>query len=108
MAGDRLDVVERVRVEVDSRLSLISRSLNDVVQVGNDAGRGEGVAAVVEVDAPRIAGPLGEDLERVPRGVIPPDARIDRNPLFVGGARLPTRECVNTPWQPYSQPSGPR
>ena len=21
---------------------------------------------------------------------------------------LPTRECVKTPWQPYSQPSGPQ
>ena len=26
---------------------------------------------------------------------------------LLGVPGLPTRECVKTPWQPYSQPSGP-
>ena len=65
VVGDGLDVVVGVRVEVRARLPLIAAALDDVEGVRNDAGLDEGLAVVVEVEAPRIARAVGEDLEDV-------------------------------------------
>ena len=46
------------------------------------------LAAVVEVDAPGVARAVGEDLELVPRGMIAPDAGVDRRALVGRRARL--------------------
>ena len=61
-----------------ARLAFVAAALNDVIQVRNHAGRDKCLPMVVEIDAPRIARPLGEDLERMLRGVIAPDAGVDR------------------------------
>ncbi len=100
MIGDGVDVVVGVRVEVRAGLPLVSRTLDDVVQVRNHAGRAERLAVVVEIDAPRIAGSFGEDFELVPRGMISPNAALSGIRSRSGVPGLPTRECVNTPWQP--------
>ncbi len=51
VVGDRLDVVVGVGVEVRPGLPLVAGALDDVVQVRDDAGRQDRLAAVVEVDA---------------------------------------------------------
>ena len=101
MIGDRLDVVVGVRIEVGAPLPLVAGALDDVEQMRNHAGRQKRLAVVVEVDAPGIAGAVAKDLER--RAAWDDSAR---SPAF-SGVRcssgvpgLPTRECVNTPWQP--------
>ncbi len=88
VVGDGLDVVVGVRVEVVPRLSLIAGSGDDVVQVRNDARRDEGVALLVEVHAPRVAGSVSEHFELVPLRMVSPDARVQRRSLVVGSAGL--------------------
>ena len=87
MLGDRLDVVVGVGVEVLAGLTLVAAALNHVIQVRDHAGREKRLALVVEIDAPRIARAVGEDFEHVLRGVIAPDAGIDRRALFVAACR---------------------
>ena len=58
VAGDRLDVVERPGVEVLAGLPLVSGPLNDMVEVGDDAGGLEGMPQIVEIDPPGIARPF--------------------------------------------------
>ena len=99
--GDGLDVVVGVGIEMLARLPLVPASLDHVVEVGDDAGGDEHLAAGVEVDAPGVAGAVGEDLEGVPGRVIAPDAGVDRECVRQSGVPgLPTREWVKTPWQP--------
>ena len=52
----------------------------------------EGLAVVVEVEPPRVAGAVGEDFEHVPRRMIAPDAGVDRGALVVRGAGLADRD----------------
>src|SRR4051812_21745893 len=78
MVGNRLNVGVCIRIEMLARLPLVSGALNDVKQMRNDAGRAKPLAMLVEVDAPRIAGAFGENLENVPCRVISPDACVDR------------------------------
>src|SRR5207253_1780465 len=59
-----------------------------VKDVRNDAGGGEEVAKLVVVEAPRVAGAMGKDLELVADGVIPPDAGVERGSLFRRRSRL--------------------
>ena len=54
----------------------------------DDAGFDEGLAVLVEVEAPGVAGAVGEDLEDVPGRMIAPDAGVDRHALVVRRARL--------------------
>ena len=54
---------------------LYRRALHDVEQVLDDARGREGVAVVVEVEAPRVARAFGEHLEDVPRRMVAPDRR---------------------------------
>ena len=82
------NVVVGMRIEVRASLPLVSRTLDDVVQVRNHAGRAKCLAVVVEIDAPRIAGSFGENFELVPRGMVSPDGRVERNAVAVGRARL--------------------
>ena len=82
-------------------LPLIAAALDDVPQMGNHAGGRNRLAPVVEVDAPGIARAFGKHFKHVPRGMIAPDARVERDALAVRRARLAdTSEYVNTPWQP--------
>jgi len=63
---------------------------------------------IVEIHAPRIAGAFRKHFELMRRRMIAPDAAVMGVRLAFGVPGLPTFECVNTPWQPYSQPSGPQ
>ena len=78
MVRTGLDVVEDVGVEVLPGLPLVMSPLDDVKQMRNHAGRDERLTAIVEVDAPRVARAVGEHLEHVSRGMIAPDAGVDR------------------------------
>ena len=69
-------------------LTLVTGAREDVVKVRDDAGRIEEFAVRVEVEAPRIARALGEDLEDLAGGMEAPDARVDLLALGVGRARL--------------------
>ena len=88
MVGDGLDVVEDVAVEVLARLPVVARALDDVEQVRDHTGSGEGLAVVVEVDAPRVAGAPGEHLEPVCGRVVAPDPRVELGAVGVRGAGL--------------------
>ena len=88
-------------------LPLITRTLNDMVEVWNHAGRAKRLSLVVEIDAPGIARAVGERLERAvqeavaragvlhtddPRDVLPRDATAqprDLAPLALGGHLVP-------------------
>ena len=67
VVGDGLDVVVRVRIEMLARLALVAAALNHVVEMGDDAGGDEHLAVCIEIDAPGVAGAVGEDLEDVAR-----------------------------------------
>ena len=84
MIGDGLDVVVRVGIEVLARLPLVAPALDHVIEVRDDAGRDDHLAAGVEVDAPGVARAVGEDLEDVAGRVVAPDARVDRRAIGVG------------------------
>ena len=88
VVGDRLDVVVGVRVEVRPGLPLVPAALDHVVEVRDHAGGEEGLAVLVEVDAPGVARAVGEDLELVLRRVIAPDPGVDRDAVLVGRAGL--------------------
>src|SRR4051812_38783697 len=64
---------------------------------------GEELAMAVEVDAPGVAAPLGEQLELPGPGVIAPDALLERDAADVGSDRAPLR-----PIQPAVRPPGER
>ena len=87
VAGDRLDVVERIGIEVLARLPLIPRSLDHVVEVWNDARRLERMPQIVEVHAPRVARAFGKDFEDMPNRMVSPDAGVDSRSVGLGRAR---------------------
>src|SRR4051794_26629908 len=62
--------------------------MDHVEEVGDDAGGEEPLAALVEVQAPGVAGPLGDVFEGGGRGVIPPDAAVDGRAFLLGRAGL--------------------
>src|SRR5262249_38726363 len=88
VVGDGRDVGVGVEVKVVARLALVAGPLNNVEAVRDDARLAERLAAVVEVEAPRVAGAVGEYLEDVARRVVAPDAGVDRDAVLVGRARL--------------------
>ena len=88
MQCNGFDVVVRVRVEMVAGLPLIAGPLHHVVQVRNDARRREGVAVIIEINAPGVAGSVGEDVELASHRMVSPDAGIDRLPLVVRSAGL--------------------
>src|SRR5690606_39752923 len=85
---DRLDVGVGIWIEMLPGLPVVAGTVDDVKQVRNDTTRQKGLAAIVEVHAPRVARTVGENLELVPRRVIAPDAGIDGRAFFFGGARF--------------------
>ena len=69
MVGNRLDVVVGERIEVLAGLTLVAGAGQDMIQMRDHTGRIEELAVRVEVEAPRIARTLGEDLEDLAGGV---------------------------------------
>ena len=63
-------------------------SLDHVEEVRNDAHFGPEVAVLIEVDAPRIAAALGENLESVSHRMVTPHTGIDPLTIIFGGPRL--------------------
>ena len=88
--------------------ALIMRAGDDVPEMLDDAIGDEGLAVVVEVQAPGIGGAVTDDVEKVSGGVKPPDAAIDLGAADRSVPGLPMLEVVVMPWQPHSQPSGPQ
>ena len=86
---DRLDVVVDVRVEVLAALPVVTRALDDVVEVRNHARRDETLPVIVEVDAPLVARAPREDVELVPFRVVPPNRRVDLGAILVLRPGLP-------------------
>ena len=86
VVGDGLDVFVGVRVEVLAGLALVAAAGDDVVEVGDDAGGDEPFAMLVVVEAPGVAGAVGEDFEFVADGVVAPDAGVEGLAFGVGGA----------------------
>src|SRR4051812_2426425 len=78
VVGDGLDVGERIFLEMFAALAEVSRALNHVIEVRDDAGGHEHLAVVVPVDAPLIAAALGENLEGLLCGVQAPYAAVER------------------------------
>src|SRR5712671_5424241 len=57
-------------------LPLQARAMDHVPEVRNHAHLRPKLSRFVEVNPPRIAAPFGENIENVPRGMVPPDSRI--------------------------------
>src|SRR5262245_28920818 len=89
VVGDRLDMVVGVGIEMLARLALVPAALNHVIEMGNDAGGDEHLAARVEVDSPRVARAVGEDFKVMPQWVVPPDGGVQRDSIGSRGSRLP-------------------
>jgi hypothetical protein len=86
--GDRLHVVVDVRIEMFSGLALVLRALDHVKEMLDDADGRKGVAVIVEVEPPRIAGAFREHFEHVLRRVKTPDPGVEALALRVWRARL--------------------
>jgi hypothetical protein len=84
MIGDGLDILIRVGIEVQAGLTLVAAPLRDVVEVRDHAGGDDHLATGIEVDAPRIARTMGEDLEDMSGRVVTPDPGIDRGAPCLG------------------------
>ena len=68
-------------------LALVSCALDHVKEMLDHADGREGVAVVVEVEPPRVAGAFREDFEHVCRRVKPPDPGVEALTLGGGCAR---------------------
>ena len=88
VVGNGCDIAIGVRIEVLARLTLITSALNDVIQMRNHAGRNERLPVIVEIDTPRVAGPVRENVKLVPRRMIPPDRGVKRNAFLVRRPRF--------------------
>src|SRR5690606_24208082 len=86
-------VVDRV-AKMEARLALVTRALDHVVEVRDDAGRHERLAVVVPVDAPRVARSPREDLEHAARRVIAPNAGVHAHTVLPGRPRLSDARVV--------------
>src|SRR5438477_598673 len=72
VVGDRLNVGIGVRIEMVAGLALETASLDHVEAMRDDARLNESLTMIVEVDAPGIARPLGENFKDVARRVVAP------------------------------------
>src|SRR5688572_6240724 len=88
MVGDGFDIVVNVRIEVRTRLPMITPALDHVEQMRNDTGLNETLASLVKVDSPGIAGAFGKYFEDFFGGMITPYAGIDASPFAVGRSRF--------------------
>ena len=92
-------------------LTFIACTLNDVIQMRNDARGEERLAEIVEVDAPRVACAMREHFESVPRWMVSPDGGINALAVFVRGSRLANsrmRKHAMTTIQPAVRPPNER
>ncbi len=111
MVRDGFDVIIDIRIKMLPGLPLVSRAGNDVIQMRNHAGCDKRLAAVVEIDAPGIAGPPGENFKLMPDRMIPPDPGIEGFALFIGRAGLSdfgVRKHAMTAIQPTVRPPDER
>jgi hypothetical protein len=88
VVGDGLNVLVGVLVLVLSALAVVAPALDHVPEVRDDAGLDEHLAVLVEVDAPGIAGSLGEPFKDLLEGVIAPDRGVHGDALVVRRAGL--------------------
>ena len=87
--GDRCGQLVQIRVGVLAGLPLVVVPRDDVPQVRNHAGRGEPFSRGIEIEAPRVRGPTGKDLEAVPDRMIAPHPGVEKDPLRVRRPGLP-------------------
>ncbi len=88
VVGAGLHQLVEVRVEVVAVHPIEVGAGDHAEQVGDHAVGDERLAVVVEVQAPRIGGAVGDDLEDLAGRVIPPDAAVHLHSLVFGRAGL--------------------
>src|SRR4029079_14063111 len=80
--GNGFDVVVGVRIEMWTGLPLIARPLDNVEKMWNHTRLDKTLPIRIEIDSPRIARAVREDLELSSLRMIPPDAGVDLCPLL--------------------------
>ena len=88
VVGDVVDVGVGVGVEMVAGLPQIAAALNDVEAVRDDTRLDKHLAVVVEVEAPRVAGAVGENFKDMLGRMITPDAGSDRCALAIRRSRF--------------------
>src|SRR5690606_2091546 len=83
MIGDGFDIVVGIGIEMFTALAVVPCSLDHVEQVGDHTYRGKRVPVIVEIDTPRVARTVREDLKLVSRGVVTPNTGIDGRPFII-------------------------
>src|SRR4051794_21041773 len=83
MVRNGLDVVVNKWIEMLSRLALVTATLNDVKQMRDDASLDDALAALIEINTPRIARSFPKDFEFAFGRMIPPDGSVDAGSVFV-------------------------
>jgi hypothetical protein len=88
MIDDGWEEFVGVRERGAAGLTDVDAAGSHMEEVINDAGADEGVSVAVEVDAPRVAGAVGEDLEAAGARVPPGDGSVHLNAVIVGVERI--------------------
>ena len=84
VVSDGFDIVVRVRIEVQASLTLVTCTLNNVIQMRNDTGCEKRLASIVEIDAPRIARAVCKHFEGMASGMVSPDPCVEGLAILVG------------------------
>src|ERR1041384_3471598 len=83
--NDRTNLAVDVGVEVVAVHALVVSAGDDMEDMWHDRGSNEGIAQVVPVDAPGIAGAFADVFEDALGGMVAPHARPDRGVLGFAG-----------------------
>src|SRR5207237_9783496 len=83
----RIDRVIDAAVRSDGGAARVMRAGNQMEQVSGDRVRDEHLAIFVPVVSPGIGKAVAEDFEDFSRGMIAPDATVDRHALLFGASR---------------------
>ena len=76
MIGDGVNIGKGIGVKMGPCLPKVAPAGNDVKGVGDDASLDKGLAIIVEIKAPRVAGALANDFEDVFCRMIAPDPGV--------------------------------